>query len=60
MGVVALKHLADLADKSRPLTEFFYYIANEIDSGHMFWSGCSSPLFGSYLVLALLILIWKY
>lgn len=47
MGVDALKRPDNLADESRPLTDFFNYIASLIQDEHMMWSCCTSPLFGS-------------
>jgi N-acylneuraminate cytidylyltransferase len=54
MGVDALRRPADLADESRPLTEFFDYISNEINDGHLLWSCCTSPLFGSELMASVI------
>jgi CMP-N-acetylneuraminic acid synthetase len=47
MGVDAVKRPNDLANESRPLTEFFSYIATLINDEHMMWACCTSPLFGS-------------
>lgn len=44
-GVEAIKRPLDLADESRPLSEFFDYITSLIDSGYLVWSCCTSPLF---------------
>lgn len=47
MGVDAIKRPADLADESRPLTDFFDYISALINGDHMMWACCTSPLFSS-------------
>ena len=50
MGVEAIKRPDNLADESRPLTEFFDYISKLINDEHMMWACCTSPLFGSELI----------
>ncbi len=50
MGVDAIKRPNNLADESRPLTEFFDYISKLINDEHMMWACCTSPLFGSELI----------
>ena len=46
MGVEAIKRPSDLADESRPLSDFFDYICTLINEGHLMWACCTSPLFG--------------
>lgn len=46
MGVEAIKRPLNLADESRPLSEFFDYICTLINEGHLMWACCTSPLFG--------------
>lgn len=50
MDVDAIERPTEFADESRPLTEFFDYISSTIDSDHMMWACCTSPLFGSDLM----------
>ena len=50
MEVEAIKRPLDLADESRPLSEFFDYICTLIDEGHLMWACCTSPLFGVSLL----------
>ena len=45
MGVDAVKRPKDLADESRPLSEFFDYVTGLISPGHMIWTCVTSPFF---------------
>lgn len=45
LGVRALKRPDDLANESRPLSDFFDYIVDVIDEGILLWACCTSPLF---------------
>lgn len=49
MGVEGIKRPVQLADESRPLSEFFDYVASLIPEGHLLWACCTSPLFGTEL-----------
>lgn len=44
-GVEGIKRPADLADETRPLSDFFDYIATLIDDGYLVWTCCTSPIF---------------
>lgn len=49
-GVEAIRRPSDLADESRPLSDFFDYICTLITDGHLMWACCTSPLFGAELM----------
>lgn len=52
MNVTAIKRPDDLANESRPLSDFFEYICDIIndDNGILIWSCCTSPLFDENLI----------
>ena len=51
LGVEAIERPTNLADESRPLTEFFDYICGLLnDKAHLMWACCTSPLFGTGLM----------
>ena len=50
MGVEAIKRPGHFADESRPLSEFFRYIAELFDEEHMIWACVTSPFFDAKLM----------
>ena len=50
-AVEAILRPVYLADESRPLSEFFDYIANLITDGHLIWSCVTSPFFDEKLMV---------
>lgn len=50
LGVTAIKRPEDLANESRPLSDFFSYISDLIETEHMMWACATSPLFNSTLM----------
>jgi CMP-N-acetylneuraminic acid synthetase len=51
-GAEAIMRPADLADESRPLSDFFDYICTLIPGGHLAWCCATSPFFDEKLMLA--------
>lgn len=49
-GVEALLRPQDLADESRPLSDFFQYICSLIPDGHLAWTCVTSPFFDEKLM----------
>lgn len=49
-GVEAVERPHDLADESRPLGDFFDYIASLVGKGHLIWACATSPYFGVELM----------
>ncbi|HHP0355631.1 TPA: cytidylyltransferase domain-containing protein [Campylobacter lari subsp. concheus] len=51
MGVEAILRPKDLADESRPLSDFFDYIVELIPEGHLIWACATSPFFDEHLMV---------
>lgn len=50
-GVEAILRPIQFADESRPLSEFFDYIADIVDSGNLIWACATSPFFDEELMV---------
>ena len=50
MGVEGILRPTDLADESRPLSDFFDYITELIPNGNLIWSCATSPFFDETLM----------
>lgn len=50
MGVEGILRPSDLADESRPLSDFFDYITELIPTGNLIWSCATSPFFDEVLM----------
>ena len=50
MGVEAILRPSDLADESRPLSDFFDYISEIVTEGHLMWACATSPFFDEILM----------
>ncbi len=48
-GVIAIKRPDDLADESRPFSDFLDYICTIMQGEHLMWSCCTSPFVDSIL-----------
>ncbi|EAJ6694379.1 acylneuraminate cytidylyltransferase family protein [Campylobacter coli] len=51
MGVEAILRPKDLADESRPFSDFLDYITKLIPDGHLIWACAISPFFDEYLMV---------
>lgn len=49
LDVTAIKRPTNLADESRPLSDFFDYVCEIINGKHLLWACCTSPLVGTTL-----------
>ncbi|WP_257406310.1 cytidylyltransferase domain-containing protein [Campylobacter lari] len=51
MGVEAILRPKDLADESRPFSDFLDYIVELISEGHLIWACATSPFFDEHLMV---------
>lgn len=51
LKVEAIKRPKELADESKPLSDFFSYIVSLIPKGHLIWSCVTSPHFDENLMI---------
>lgn len=47
-GVEAIKRPYDLANETRPLSDFFSYICSIVDKGNLIWACVTSPFFDEW------------
>jgi len=50
LGVMSVRRPDELANETRPLSEFFDYITHIISPGHLIWSCVTSPFFDELLM----------
>jgi len=51
LNVETIKRPKNLADESKPLSDFFLYITSIVPNGHLIWSCVTSPLFDENLMI---------